>query len=242
MKLLKTFVLVALFALGGVTHAAVAFDANSADCNMTATPTVTHTAAGTDRYVIIAIYANDDTTISAISYGAQTPTLIQRFNLGFGSSNTLWIFGLVNPNTGSQTVSATLAGGSVLWAIGVSSYTGVDQTTPIGSPVTAEFSGASPVTVDATSSSGELVVDMTMAGGSAGAVGGGQTQRLNTNFSGNLGFRIFGMSDKAGAATTNMSWTITSPTSRAGIIAVPLKAAAGGGGGTGIILKRRAHS
>ena len=204
---------------------AIVYDnASFADGN-SASPSVSHTASGTDRFVAIGILALGDETISAISYGSQTPTLIRRFNLGFGSSTTIWLYGLVAPATGAQTISVTKSASS-LWGIGAVSYTGVDQTTPYDAYAEFENNSASPITVDVASAIGDLVVDLALVANSTATVGAGQTARINTNAAGDLGFRSFCMSEEAGAASVTMSWTSSGPAGRSGIIAVPLNASA----------------
>jgi hypothetical protein len=210
---------------------AIAFQANNggADGN-DASPTCSSVnASGADRFSLIGIYANGDETISAISRGGQNPTLIRRYNLGSGSSNTLWLYGLVAPNTGVQTISVTKSASS-LWAIAESVYTGVDQATPYGTEAVAENSSATPITVDVSAAVGQMVVDVTIAASNTVTVGAGQTERLNFDGGGDLGYRRFCMSEEDGAATVTMSWAPSGPSGRSGIIAVPLNAASGGGG------------
>jgi hypothetical protein len=208
---------------------AIAFNAVTSDFDNSTSPSVSHTAAGSDRYLFIYVHALADTTISAISYGAQTPTLIERFNLGFGGSNTMFVYGLVAPNTGAQTAAATLADAAG-WSIIVVSYTGVDQVTPIGTESIDQAADSSPLNVDVASDVGDTVIDFFFSGGDAITAAGGQTERIDTDHGGALGTRRWGVSDKAGAATTTtMEWAITNPFEESGIIGVAMNAAAGGG-------------
>ena len=208
---------------------AITYQTNaSADGNSTNPAVTSANAAGANRFSLIGIYAGGDETISAISRGGQTPTLIRRYNLASGSSNTLWLYGLVNPDAGAQSISVTKSAAS-LWAIAEALYTGVHQSTPYGTEAVADNSGTTPISVAVSSAVGELVVDVTIGASNVAAVGAGQTSRLNTDFAGNLGYRSFCMSEEAGAASVTMSWDLTGPSGRSGIIALPLIAAAAGG-------------
>jgi hypothetical protein len=182
-----------------------------------------HTAAGSDRCVIIGIHAEGGVSISSLAYGAQTPTLI-----GSHSNTETHLYRLVAPNTGAQTVTVNFSGSSSRCAMGILSYTGVDQVTPVGTMVQSDTS-TDTVSVDATSAAGQLVVDFAMMAGGSISVGPDQTARIDLDDWASVN-RSLGMSDQAGAATVTMSWTAGGVTDGF-ILAVPLIAAAGAGGG-----------
>ena len=103
----------------------------------------------------------------------------------------------------------------------VSTYTGVDQTTPHGTAATASGTSAT-ASVTVSSATGELVIDCatTSNGALAATVGAGQTQRANFGDTGN---HLHLGSGEAGAASTVMDWTFTFD--GWGTIGVPLKPA-----------------
>jgi hypothetical protein len=107
----------------------------------------------------------------------------------------------------------------------VSTYSGVDQTTPVGTAVTAQSAGVgtTTATVNASSAASELVVDgMITRQGQTITAGANQTDRGNVTDSANW---VAGISEEAGAGTVTMSWTLGSDNLWA-IVAVPLKPAA----------------
>ncbi|HUT87703.1 MAG TPA: hypothetical protein VMX15_06435 [Candidatus Heimdallarchaeota archaeon] len=139
------------------------------------------------------------------------------------------IFGLVAPESGTYNIVLTLGGTYEKEAVAaaIMVYKDVDQTTPIGTAVSALFDGVDP-TVDVTSATGETVVDcMSMRGnGSLPVVGASQTERANA--SDNFAFGWIGSSEEAGATTVTMSWSGSEGFDNA-IAAVPLKPVAASG-------------
>lgn len=87
---------------------AIAFDAVSTPAHNGGVTSLStsHTASGTDRIVLIGVY-HEATTVSSISYGAQTPTLIRDH-----SSADMSLYRLVAPSTGAQTITVNFAGSS----------------------------------------------------------------------------------------------------------------------------------
>lgn len=188
-----------------------------------------HTAAGSDRHALIGVYQHADHTISAISYGAQTPTLVATV------SNRLRLYRLTAPNTGAQTVSVTSNTSSGL-VVACITHTGVDQTTPVGTFQSNENSEQISLATPAiTSSATGLIVDFVLLITGDMTPGGGQTQRLNVDGDTSpptghgVGFSSFGVSEKAGSASVTTSWSTTETFGDNRIIGIPLIAAAGGG-------------
>lgn len=206
---------------------AIGFNAASKNAANSTSVSVNHTAAGSDRYVLIGVFQNTDHTISSISYGAQTPTLL-------GSSGRLSVYGLVAPATGSQSVSAT-SNQSEGMAIGVISYTGVDQSTPVGVVVDDTNTEIASISVVASSLASGVVVDACAMINTEMAADGSQTERVSYDEPApdghQVGFWAFGMSQKPGAASVTMQWSCAESFGDNVIVAVPLIAASGGGGG-----------
>lgn len=196
---------------------AIVFDAAASDTGSGGTQaTTTHTASGSDRYVLIGVWAEGGVSISSISYGAQTPSLLHAHSVGAG-----WLYGLDDPATGGQTVTVNVSASSARFAIGIISYTGVSSA---GTPVEGEVSGGSPLTVNVSSAAGQMVVDFAVKAIDAFTVGASQTARIEIDDFDST-FRCLGMSEEAGAATTTMSWT--SAGADGWTIAVALTEAAG---------------
>lgn len=184
---------------------------------------VSHTSSGSNRGVLIGIHAEGGVTISSLTYGAQTPTLVDSTANGIGH-----MYFLADPATGGQTVTATLSGTSARCAMGIVSYngsTGALSVAGFENPAEDEFGpNASAVISSAT---GQMVIDMATCVGTVWAAGAGQTERVSLDDYGGS-FRCLGMSEEAGASSVTMSWTGTGA-EFTNIIAVALQEAAGGG-------------
>lgn len=183
-----------------------------------------HTAAGSDRAVLIGVFQNTDHTISSLSYGAQSPTLL-------ATVGRLSLYGLLVPNTGAQTATAN-SDQSDGFVIGIVSYTGVSG---FGTPVTASNTELASISAIASSATGDVVIDACAMVNTVMAADGSQTERVSYDEPSpdghQVGFFAFGMSQKAGAASVTMQWTCSESFGDNVIIAVPLIAAGGGGGG-----------
>ena len=127
---------------------------------------------------------------------------------------------MVAPLTGTNNIVATFADGTDAIG-GATSWTGVNQTTPLGTAVFASGEGT-PATVTVASAIGEVVVDaLATIDTETRTVEAGQTERWNLGES-DLGG---GGSSEPGGASVTMSWTVESEFWAIG--AVPLKPAAG---------------
>ena len=161
---------------------ALAHDATSQLQWTSGTPqTVSHTCTGTDRYLFVAVCDDRDGDVAdgAVSYNSVNVPRVAIYDDG-GARPTMRVFGLVAPATGANTVSVTVATDpKSQMNMMNTSYTGVDQTTPIGTFATAT-GGNTPATVNVTgTTSGNFVVDF-MCEEDPGAdptVGASQTAR-----------------------------------------------------------------
>ena len=123
----------------------------------------------------------------------------------------------VAPLTGANNIVVSLPSSVHLMA-GATSWTGVHQTTPLGTAGNATGT-SSTATVNVTTVSGDAVVD-TVSTANAVTVGASQTQRWNLS---QAGFKGAGSTEDATTTTTTMSWTFVS--GDWAITAVPLKQA-----------------
>lgn len=207
-------------------EAAITADAATSASTAAATATTlswSHTVSGSDRILIVGVSVNGNTAVSTVTFAGTALTNIASANQGSSVSVSLWY--LVNPAAGTGTVTVTTSG-SARFVAGAVSYTGVNQSSPLGTAVTDKGS-ASSASLTTTSVANDLVVDLLAHRGDLTTnpitPGAGQTARWNTRTtmdSATTGV-TGGASEKAGAAVT-MTWTW--PTSRAwAAIAVPLK-------------------
>jgi|GEM_PF-4853465 len=220
-NLLALIIIIAVFCLisPGTAEAAIAVDAVSTGPGTDATTiTVSHTTSGTNRLMLVGITADLDViSVTSVTYNGVALDLGgSEFN---GTWLTTWIYKLVAPATGTHDMVVTFA--QAVSAdeghVGVITFTGVDQTTPLGTCVTRS-AWSTPISVDVSSASGELVFDTFIAFEDPLTVGAGQTQRWNVV----QGTTNRGASTEPGAATVTMSWT---PEGGYAIVAVPIKPA-----------------
>lgn len=168
-----------------------------------------HTVSGSDRILIVGVSINGNTTVSTITYRGQNLTRLATVNQGIQARASLWY--LLNPPTGSGSIIVTMSA-SASFVAGATSYTGVNQSNPLGTPATNNNTGTT-ATLNITSATNELVVDVIARRGDLTTnpiiAGSGQTQYWNTrtaNNNANTGV-TGGGSSKAGTGSVTMAWT-----------------------------------
>jgi hypothetical protein len=163
------------------------------------------TGTGENRLMLVglSVSAVNPPSVS-VSYGGQPLSLVgSRFDGGDG----IFIYRLINPPSGTHTVyvdySSSPGWGSV---VGVMTFAGVDQSTPVGGFASATGDSTTP-TVNVSSAAGELVFDTFMeAWGPRGAwVGDNQTQRWRVGHNEDW---VGGGSTEPGAGSVTMSWIL----------------------------------
>ena len=113
---------------------AIAFDAQSKDAATFQSGTSfswSHTCTGSDRYLIVSImsYSNQGVII-APTYNGVPMTLIRATSIP-ATVNRLWLYGIAAPATGSNVIGFSFSTSNGFVSAVATSYTGVDQTTPI---------------------------------------------------------------------------------------------------------------
>lgn len=187
---------------------------------------VSHTAAGSDRAAFIGVsIAHSGNSTGTVTYGGSAATsLFEDDSTQIGVSG----FYFIAPPASAQTVTSDLvATAPFSHVIHVITMTGVDQTTPCGTPVvvTAGFDASPSVTVGSVGAD-DLVVDVmscTLAN-SGVTIGASQTQRTIVDNTGNPDSQR--TSTQPGASGGVMSWTLSGSTWRA-LGAVAFKPSAG---------------
>lgn len=195
-------------------------------------------ATGSDRCLVVALYYENDTApqnCTAMTYAGVSMTRAVKSTLAgqFVESVELWT--LANPATGSNTLALTLAdSGQDLVAV-AAVFTGVNQSTPAGN--TAAANGSSPQSVSLSYSDNSMgvyaIVSNRADGGPYTPVDGNSIELLDSviasgasGFNYTLGYR--GPEASAGSYTlgANSNAFLLNASS-----AVELKIATGGGGG-----------
>jgi hypothetical protein len=226
MKIFLSAILAVLLAVSPAWAAITVGNTASTDSTVSTSISLTM-GAGANRLLLVGVARRSLTDTSGITWNGVAMT-----KLGQDEANTsgceLWY--LVNPDIGSHTVAITLG----VHFIGIAmALAGVHQTTPLGVLVSGNSAGATSATVDVSSTSGELVVDVLATAYAAGEItsehdlvpGAGQTENNDTKnsdfatVSGEQG----SMSREAGASTTTMSWswTVSNPYNQCAVAVKP---------------------
>jgi len=185
--------------------------------------TLNHTTgSGSNRLMLVGISLKVDKGLpTSVTYGSST--LTQVGSIKNGTNAAVYLYYLLNPTSGTDIVSVnfTQAVSSKGCVIGVVTYSGVDQTTPLGTYATNSGNSTS-ASVTVSSASTQLVIDVLDA-------------RQNTTVTPSSGqTKVYGdivlsevdglSSTKAGASSTTMSWTLGASHEWA-LLAVPIKPA-----------------
>lgn len=203
---LRALAFAALLLLPAPSWAQVAVDA-AASCAGTGVSSLTcaHTVSGANRELVNWIsWYHSVNTLNGSTYNAVSLTAIPS---GSAANGQYHIDGLhlIAPATGTNNLVATFSGNVVDVGMGSVSFTGADQTTPLGTAVTATGTSTTP-SVTVSSAAGEIVVDgLAIVHGGTLTVGGSQTQRWNAIASG--GFIKYAGSTQGGAASTTNTWS-----------------------------------
>jgi phosphodiesterase/alkaline phosphatase D-like protein len=188
--------------------------------------TIAHTVGtGANRLLLVgvswAMSGEDTQDISSVTFGGVALTEVDYMEGGQNRRDAIYY--LTNPASGTANVVVTFSG-AVNAVVGAASFTGVDQTTPLGTAATANGgqNGTTTATVNVTTEVGDLVFD-TVAAGRTPTVGAGQTALWNIpTTAGNI-VHSAASTEQATSTSTTMSWNLAD-TATWGIVAVPIKA------------------
>lgn len=200
---------------------AIAVDATSkGNSNAATSLTIAHTTGtGANRLMLVGVTVGSSSssgsnagTVNSVTYGGAALTLV---GVVSESNNRVrsYIYQLLNPSTGTANVVVTLSGATAkpLYA-GVTTFTGVNQSTPLGAYTSRNSSSTTSASLTVSSAPGELVFDTIAVDGEsysniALTVGAGQTARWTTN---TTNYLSGGSSTEAGANSVTMSWSWSS--------------------------------
>jgi hypothetical protein len=200
-----------------------AVDAVSDETSAVDTFTISHATSGTDRLMLVGVSfdPNNGEVVSSVTYNGTSLSFVG--SATYSNDARVEIWQLVAPDTGTHDVVITfdkkLSYGAVA---GVMTFTGVNQSTPLGT--FAGANGSPPgflATVNVSSATNELVFDtVSCETCNSLTVGAGQTEYWNLS---QAEYYAMGAgSTEPGAATVTMSWTLGSEDYWA-IGAVPIK-------------------
>jgi hypothetical protein len=175
----------------------------------------THTVSGNNRLLIVGVSINQSAASESVSTVTYNGTALTRIGAVVRNDNVqaeLWY--LLAPIAGTHNVIVTLDAAAEFVA-GAISFTGVDQTTPLGTFVGNSARNSKNPSVTVNSETGGLVVDIlgyATSSVTVTTIGAGQTQQwaqVTTNGTPTLNAAGYS-STKDGASSVTMSWTLSS--------------------------------
>jgi hypothetical protein len=147
---------------------AIAFDAVNSSQGTANPYTFSHTSSGSNLVGLVSIQALAGDVVSAVTWGGNAMTLVDKQNRGDGRYDSLWI--ITAPATGSQTISITNSGSNQIKARAIT-YTGAAQSGQPDISNKTTNSSASSISLSFTTSTIDDwlvgIVDTTSAGASA---------------------------------------------------------------------------
>jgi len=165
-----------------------------------------HTTTSSQSNLIMIVGITSGSNPSGITYGSKSLTEIANTNASGLIYGSLWY--LVNPQTGTNTVSVSGAG--TFYSGGASTYYNVNQSTPIGSSNTNTASAVTSVSVTVSSTNtGQLVVDSMWNGSNTNTITPGTGQTRTWNNSGGSILPSAGSYKTGVSSSTAMSWTVS---------------------------------
>ncbi|MCT2558624.1 hypothetical protein N0B51_06490 [Tsuneonella sp. YG55] len=215
--------LLALVALhSGAVLAQPTVDAVSTNSVNSSTVTFTHTVgSSSSRLILVTVaIAEKDADVSTVTYAGQPLTLIA-LTRGKGGDGAIEVWGRVAPAMGTNNVVVTLTK-SRPSVIGVTSFFGVNQSAPWGTPATLLGDHFVP-SISLAGSATQLIFGGIVTNGDTtyATADPGQTALWSiANGTGGAGL-IGAGSTKAGAATNTLTWNLSQKDAW-GIVAVPI--------------------
>ena len=189
----------------------LAVDNASSGTTASSSITISHTTgSGSDRLMLVGVSINNDgyESVSSVTWKG-TENLTRVGYLANSDDARVEIWRLIAPSTGTGNVVVTFSADLSREAVvGVVTFTGVDQDTPLGTFASASGNSSSPATVNVPSEEGELVFGVVSAEYNSVTTGPGQTERWNRNISGDGSTNGAGSTEAGAAPTVQTSWTI----------------------------------
>ena len=188
---------------------AIARDAISQGAsNGQSTLTFSHTCSGSDRILFVSLGQGASNSASGVTYNSTAMTRVNTQNVSGTTFMNMSIWYLVAPSTGANNIVVTNGGTGFNWAL-ASSYTGVDQSSPINpSGGNTGVATASSLAVSITTGAdNEWIYGIAMSGSSDSAfTAGTNTSLLAMNVNGWDGhFDTNSAQTPAGSKTVNIN-------------------------------------
>ncbi len=236
-RFLRMMLLIGVFLiLAPAASAQVAFDAASSNQTNNAgasSMTFSHTTSGSNRFMVLGVSldagASQTNQVTSATYGSQSLTFIGSRDIagvgGMALNLRIEMWGLVAPNTGTNTVTVNLSA-SVRFVSGAITLTGVNQSGVNDANSHTAFvsnagNNATTATLTVNSATDDVVVDILGLNdpSNSDVTNLAMTERWEQKTN-----RISGTgATTTGSATTNLSWSITGGTNAYAIGAISFR-------------------
>lgn len=228
----------AILGAGGSSTVALAATTSSSTTSGTSL-TFSHTpGSGTNRLLLVGIglgssdVQGDAGSVTGVTFGGTPMTLVNSATPPSGNGVKTYLYSLTNPGSAAANVVISATGvspNSASIAAGATTFTGVNQSTPLGTSVIATSGGSTSTSVTVSSATGELVyaVGAWDEGGSNQSITVSSGQTSLWEFDG-TNYVSAGASTKPGAASVTSTFT-AGDSQENGLVSVPIKPATGGG-------------
>jgi uncharacterized repeat protein (TIGR01451 family) len=212
---LLLFLLAATFASSQVAVNSTTSGSNELTGNGNRTLTIPHTTAGANRLMLVGVSINitraPATAVVGVTYGATALTLVGAHN-DAGNTRRVELWSLLAPATGPASVIVTVnipAARTEGIAAGVTTFTGVDQSVPLGTFTSADGAAATNSQADVPSVINGMILDTLAIGGDqTAAVSGPQASQWNLNTGANANTDVTAVgSTRTGAQSVPISET-----------------------------------
>lgn len=188
------------------------------------------TGTGGNRLMMVGISYEDDNTaglsVTSVTYGGTPLTLVVATNAAAEAATRIYY--LLNPPSGTATLTVNVSGASTgdTLMVGVATFFGVNQTTPLGAAVMARGASTS-ASLNVPTTAGDVVFDsLGLDDGRTTTVGSGQTELWNVRTeTGADGIRGAASTELATGTSVTMSFDSFSASDDWGYCAVPIKPA-----------------
>jgi hypothetical protein len=198
-------------------------DAVSTDTTIGSGFTISHTTSGSNRLMLVGVSMTKETggvpSVTTLTYNGVSLTLVGTQSTS-DNKGRIEIWQLIAPAIGTHDVVGNLSGAPDGATIGVMTFTGVNQSTPLG-PFVSDLADSGSASVTVSSGADELVFDTL-------AVEGSTNKDLIPDASQTERWDLFqapaangGASTEPGAASVVMSWSF--PTDKWAIGGVSIK-------------------
>jgi hypothetical protein len=204
---------------GGDVNSAIDATSSGSDTN-TSSISENHTCTGSKRLLVVGVTSQDTSTAdpTGVTYNSVSMTKAGSVT---NSNVTASIWYLVNPASGENSIVVSVGFTANVLDIGALSLTGIDQSAPVGTAVTATGTSTTPSVTSNATVAGEVVFDcMALNDNTAATVHTSQTQI--SQHSPGVNHRSGTSRELATTTSTTMSWTLGGSEAW-GIVALPIK-------------------